>query len=321
MKKTKMTHRFIFFIVKELIKILEKFSFEKRSKITKKISSFLVISLKKRKNLIFTNIQNSFPEKNQNWHKRLLKENFDSLGRLLSEIIEVAHFDFQQINEHIIFKPSFEEVAKIYKGGGLYISGHFACWEWMIAAMGLIRKKYNLSPAYAFFKRQSNFLLNDYIEKMRKKVHIGILYADQNPKVALKILKNNGFIAFCADQHAGGSGMVMPFLNRLASIHRGPAYFARLSNVKNAYFVWAYYQNQFTVHEVCSLPLPQKYDRKEQPKLWEEEFTFNWVRLLEEKVRQYPQSYFWIHNRWKVNSSNPQEIFDYWNHFENLIKE
>ena len=308
-----------FFIVQKIINFLEKIPFQKRILLTRKISLFFYKHLKKRKHLILTNLKFAFPNSNEDFQTSLLKSNFDYMGRLLSEILQVSNFNFDFIQKHMIFKPSLEEISEIYKNGGLFISGHFACWEWMIASMGLIRKNYNLNPAYAFFRRQSNFLLNEHIEKIRSKSHIGVVYAEQNPKIALNILKKGGFMAFCADQHAGGSGILMPFLNRIASIHRGPAYFARVSNIKKVYFLWAYYKNEKVINEIVPLNLPSLYDRIKEPKLWEEEFTLSWIKLLEEKIKKYPESYFWIHNRWKAKQDKKEEISKYWNNFSKRL--
>ena len=228
--------------------------------------------------------------------EKLKKEVFRRLGYLGAEIVSTPLLSKERFLRKWVLIPEEEKLRQYFQKGGVFITGHIGNWEWF----GKIASYLRGEKIYAFAKRQANYWSNRYIEKTRNQAGIILIYTDESPKRVLRLLKNGEVIGFIADQDAGRSGEFFWFLNRYASTFMGPAYFARVSKAP-VYFMWSYRNSEgkLVFHgeelEVPSYDLP--------PREWEKELTRRWVRRLEEVVKEHPEDYFWLHNRWRTQPS------------------
>lgn len=276
--------------------------FEQRARFLEKLSVFIGKRLKSTRNRILTNLQYAFPEKGPEQLEQLLEANLCNLGRLGAEFIESPRINEKFIKRYMVFADE-DRVFRAYHSNCIMITGHLGNWEWMGSAINYMRD----DGMYAFAKRQHNPWMNRFIEETRARQRIGVVYTDESPRRGMRILKNGGLIAFVADQDAGRNGRFFNFFNRPASTYIGPAMFARISQAQ-IFFTWSYHnEKRQLVMDAVELKRPVTVDPAKDPTQWEDKLTETWVKLLEEKARQHPEDYFWIHQRWRTRPETQRQ--------------
>ena len=289
---------------------LKSLPFEVNLKITKILGLILYNFFSKRRTLVENNLKYAFPEKSKEWIQKISRQNFIQTTRLIAEITASQRLQNQFFFKRWVeIKPSTEKYRAILKKGGIFIMGHIGSWEWN-GQIGAILLGENI---YTFAKKLSNPWVNRYIEKSRNQAGIHLLYIDELPILkAVSLIKKNKILAFISDQYAP-NGEYVPFMNRLASTYLGPANFAKLCSTP-IYFASSYRdKNGKLVLEIDKIALPKKSYSTASQIDWSKEFTYNWVRLLETKIRAHPADYFWAHDRWKNQPQNEDEIWSTWN--------
>ncbi len=252
------------------------------------------------------NLRAAFPEKEPSWHHDIAIQNFKNLGRLAAEFLHDPYVDDKFHDRWFVLKPNAETHRRAWEGGGILVLGHLGNWEWK----GVSITRNGPNPLYVLAKRQSNPWSNELIARTRGSQNIKLIYTDDSPRVIFKLLKEKALIGFISDQDAGTNGEFFPFFNRFASTFQGPALFARKTGVP-IYFLWSYHDShRRLVFEIQELERPD-CDPADAEK-WQREFTWRWVSLLEEKARQHPADYFWIHRRWRTQPEHPVDLWRKW---------
>ena len=259
------------------------------------------------RNLVLRHLKTAFPEKDDDWREKIARDNFRYSGRLIAEGSHTPVMNERFIKSQLLPRPDSEEHREIFRRGGIAILGHLGNWEWH----GCVASRLGGRDIYTLVKRHTNFWSNAYLERTRNRVGMKLIYIDENPFKIIKLLRRGEFVAFTADQNARGHGEFFPFLGKPASTFLGPAVVARNTDVP-VYFVWSHHDEQRRViFEFEEIPRPAIDPADIES--WEREFTYAWVKKLEEKVRAHPTDYLWAHNRWKTQPENPEQFMRNWN--------
>lgn len=262
---------------------------------------------------VLGNIRAAFPDESPEWHAKIARANFRNLGRLAAEFLHDPYVNDRFHDKWFVLKPDPETHRRCWERGGILVLGHLGNWEWK----GVSITRNGPNPLYVLAKRQSNPWSNDLIARVRGSQNIKLIYTDESPRIIFKLLKEKALIGFISDQDAGQNGEFVPYFNRLASTYQGPALFARKTDAP-IYFLWSYHDEQRRlVFEIKEMERPD-CDPKDAEE-WQRQFTWNWVRLLEEKVREHPEDYFWIHRRWHTRPESPEAeaaLWEFWQEWQ-----
>lgn len=110
-------------------------------------------------------------------------------------------------------------------------------------------------------------------------------------------LRNNGLIAFIADQNAGDQGLFVPFFGRLASSYKSIGLMAMRYKVPiiagTASRVGEGFRYQITVTDIID---PQDWADRPDPLYY---ITARYNRAMEQMIRVAPWQYLWAHRRWR----------------------
>lgn len=257
---------------------------------------------------ILGGLRQAFPDQSEEWIQSIYKENLKVYARMAVDFEETPRMTDEHKEKKFTYEPSKVEYEKVCKDGGILILGHLGNWECNGIA---ITRLLETNRLHVLAKRQSNPISNNWIEKVRASFNAFLIYTDESPRIILSLLKKGDLVAFIADQDAGKNGMFLPFLGKLASTFLGPAVFARNTKVP-VHFMWSRYNDDGTmVMGVQKIERPN-LDPKKDSEEWEREFTYNWVSILEEKVKIHPSSYFWLHRRWKRQPADPDSVWRFW---------
>ena len=237
------------------------------------------------------NLERAFPEWASNRIAECVRKHFQTLGAnflcafvLMEKPWEEArkYFDvsaYQKINTEI------EATSSI-----VALLPHIGNWELMLTAPNWISR----SEMATVFQPLRNRLIDEHIRKSRGLYGVELLDRSEGFNRGIAILKQGGIVTVLSDQHAGDKGVWVPFFGRLCSTTPLPAIMARKTHSR---IYWA-------VVRTVGVARWRLETRLEEfsPGASTEEITAQLNDHLEEKIRENPQDWFWVHDRWKIPS-------------------
>jgi heptosyltransferase II len=237
------------------------------------------------------NLARAFPEWDSKQIDQCVRTHFQTLG---------ANF----LCAFVLTQKSWEETRKYFDVGDYQrVAGemdqtssvvalvpHIGSWELMVTVP-------NWAPRSKFgvvFQRLRNRLIDEHVRKFRGMSGVELLDRSEGFNRGITILKEGGIVAVLSDQHAGDKGVWVPFFGRLASTTPLPALMAKKARSR---ICWGVVQ---TVG-VARWRLATRFEDF-SPEASIEEITAVLNEHLEEKVRENPADWFWVHDRWKIPS-------------------
>lgn len=231
--------------------------------------------------------------------RRIARGSFEAmaLNSIEPELLRrrLSHDD---LDDHLIIEGREHLDAAVATGRGVvFCSGHFGAWEvfpTLIARLG--------HPIW-FMKREAS---NPYVEAwVAERVRIGemrgVVSKDGGIPTLAKALRRGEPVGMLLDQRARKHGVVLPFLGRPASHFKTAGVLAqRFGAVLMPFYVfrerpadaddWAY-------RIVFEEPIVAPEDGEAGD--IEIELTHRVSQSLERRVRETPDQWLWLHDRWK----------------------
>jgi len=175
--------------------------------------------------------------------------------------------------------------------GVLLITGHFGSWEAPCRILPMAG--YGLAM---ITKKQRNRLFDDYTNAIRERQGGTIIDMKDALKGVLKHTKHNDLIGILIDQDAGKRGVLADFLGKPASNWKGTAKIALRFQIPIV--------PGFVIRNADD-SLTFRFEQMIDPAGMDDssENIMNIIgkmnQTLEDKIRQYPEQWFWVHKRWK----------------------
>ncbi len=174
----------------------------------------------------------------------------------------------------------------------IFFCGHQANWEI------LFLEGTNRMPGIAIGRPVKNTYLYRFVLKMREKFG-GRIIAPQNAvREGLKGLKKGSFLGIVGDQGRPDSGYCSPFFGRIAYTSPIPAILSHRTGSPIIVATTKRVEGRYIIHYSDPIwpnrdaPIEQEIDRMMRHSL----------SLLEDSIRQNPEQWLWVHNRWKLQS-------------------
>ena len=187
--------------------------------------------------------------------------------------------------------------SRSWLDGSLLVTGHYGNWE--IAAAAVAARGV---PIAAIVRRQGNRVVDERLQQLRNNLGVETIYQGQAPARVPRILRANGVVGIVGDQDARRSGVFVPFFNRLASTHRGPALFALRLNAPVFSCIARRLPGDDVRYEIIGKRV--EYERTGNLDRDVLALTTELASRLEKEVRAAPEQYFWFHKRWKTRPSD-----------------
>lgn len=243
------------------------------------------------------NISLVFPDMDERTKRKLALACWDNVGRIAGEfphLNELRPYDADGRVE-VVGKQHLDAITKSGKPAVL-ISGHFANWEVMAAAICL-----GGLPARVSYRAANNPWIDDAITKVRLAYGIPDLSAKggAGAKEMLEALREGQSVTFLNDQKFN-QGLELPFFGHPAMTAPGPSKMAvrfgiPVLPVSIVRLPKAHFRVEF--HE--PIQPPDLDDKQEAAKQLVEAIN----GFLEARIRTHPESWFWVHRRW------PKEMY------------
>ncbi|MDR2066746.1 MAG: lysophospholipid acyltransferase family protein [Endomicrobium sp.] len=247
-----------------------------------------------RKELVLTNISLSFPEKSKKEVNKIAKSTYKTFAKVFIDMFFISKMPDKNIEKMLVYDDNIIKKA-LSKGKGLVLlSAHFGNWELSALAFA---KKY---PVALIVAKQSNDFVDTMIESFRSKKGFNVLNFQRDDKMSfrqiIKVLRKNQVLAILGDQDAGHKGIFLPFMGRLASTPKGPAFFALRvgSPIITAFGVCQ--KDGSMKMKLEELQIPNSGDEEKDIEIINSIYN----KRLEEVIRDNPDQWFWFHRRWNT---------------------
>jgi len=244
-----------------------------------------------RVDVVHQNLAIAFPNKSEKERKKIANDFYQQFTDSFIETIKLMSISDKTFQKR--FTSNVQVLNDLHKSGQSVqiMAGHFFNWEF--ANWGAA--KYGNYPFIGVYMPLSNKAFNKLIYNLRAR-YGSILIPATNFRTQFHQYANEGpyALALAADQNPGNplQAYWIHFFCRLTPFVKGPEKGAKLNNTAQVFVHFyrtkrGYYHSQYEV-----MTTSPNYFKDGQ-------LTALYVKLLEEKIRQYPANYLWSHRRWK----------------------
>lgn len=261
---------------------LKSLSIFARTTFSKRLASFLYHHVPVRKKTALRNIQKAFPDKQELWHKTVLKSSYMYFSKNFIEFLSST-------GHYTLASETKQELDKTLekRKGIIMVTGHFGPWEIMMDWLG--KEKY---PLHVVINRQRNSGADRFFKELREKNGTHHIYRKEPLEVMYNVLKNGHILGLASDQDAKKRGVFVNFLGRPSSTPKGVARFYQQSKAPILFCVGQEISQHKILMDFILVEPPENATIQE--------ITQMYTVLLEQKIRETPEQYFWFHRRWKT---------------------
>ncbi|MEA9911770.1 LpxL/LpxP family Kdo(2)-lipid IV(A) lauroyl/palmitoleoyl acyltransferase [Xanthomonas campestris pv. raphani] len=242
------------------------------------------------------NLKLCFPEQDDAWRARLLRDSFDALGVGLFEFARAWWGSIATIRPRVKIE-GLEHLQRLQeqKRGVLLVSGHFMTLEMCgrllcdhVPLAGMYRKHRN--PVFEWAVKRG---------RLRYATH---MFANEDLRATIKHLKRGGFLWYAPDQDMRGKDTVfVPFFGHPASTITATHQLARLTGCA----VVPYFHRREGGSYVLKIA-PPLADIPSDDVIAD---TTQVNAAIEDMVREAPDQYLWIHRRFKRQPGGRSDFY------------
>jgi KDO2-lipid IV(A) lauroyltransferase len=243
-------------------------------------------------NLARENLRAAFPKKNPAEIEAIVRGMWDNLGRVMAEYAHLDKIHWKD-SEARLTLSGLENLPpkERHKNGVLLVSAHFANWE----TLPLAARDFGLLGA-AIVRPTNNPYVNTWLEKLRSRNGMQELISKGGDGLRriYGILRKGNYVCMLVDQRAS-EGITAPFFGRDALTTPAPATLALRLNtvivpVSNERIGGA----RFHIRVYPVIEPPNTGDATRDLLA----FTAKINAFVEDRVREHPEQWLWIHRRW-----------------------
>lgn len=261
-------------------------------------AAFILRIAKYRHKVLAKNLSIAFPEKSEAEKQVIIKKFYRNFTDTFLEAIKLLSISEKTLKKRIRFDASiFNELYKTGKSCHIHL-GHNFNWEW---ANARVAQELPFT-CLAVYMPIANKLIDRIFHYFRQKTGTHMLAATNMRNEMLPYRDKQYLLALVADQNPGNPNNAywIDFFGKTTAFVKGPEKNARFNNIP---VVFARIYKPRRGYYVMETKLAS-----ENPVALEEgQLTLQYVRYLEEVIREQPEVYLWSHNRWKTEYSDAYE--------------
>ncbi len=283
----------MYFILRILSKIFQFFPRKILLAIGRTIGMIIFYLYPLRKSIALKNLSIAFPRYNTKDKKGLLKSCYKHYGMVLVDFFCLPKF--KKKKDKVIANMPGDSITLMnrYKGG-ILLSAHIGNWEYI----GPILSNYNIKCAGVTLV-QKNSQSDKFFNKLRTSEHMKIIPTNSGSKTMLQHINDGYYLGLISDQNAGSRGTKSMFFNRPVSVPKGAAVFHLKTNtpiVVGFCILCEDLHYELSFQEMDLEGLPEDFDDAII------EINDRFTKILEEKVKECPEQYFWFHRKWNLEA-------------------
>ena len=225
--------------------------------------------------------------------ERIAKASWVQFGPMLMEVLRYPELIKDDYIKKYVTIDGLEYLQEAIdkKQGAVIATSHSDSWELMGAALA----QYGV-PLVGVARKQKDSAMDRFINEYRTLVGMHITYTS-GVREMFKMIKEGWMIGLITDQDPSlRDGIILKFFNRKTNCFVGPATIAR--SQKAPIFHGQIVHRPDGGHHITIYP-PIYVDQTKDKKADIEKATQQVMNLLESHIREYPEDWFWLHDRWK----------------------
>lgn len=224
---------------------------------------------------------------------------FVNLGRNALEIVMLSRRSRWRLRDlcRIEGESCLQDALSVGRGV-IFITGHVGNWELMAAMIAMKGYPSWVVATPVYDSRLDALLVN---ARERQEVHTISRGSSVAARQILTCLRNNGVLGMLIDQDTDVNGVFVPFFGQPAHTPSGAASLAlKTGAAVIAGFIVreSSYRHRIVLNGPLSLV---RTGNLEQDIL---DNTARFTRVIEDHIRQHPDEWVWMHNRWKRTQSD-----------------
>jgi len=240
------------------------------------------------------NLRCAFPEKTTSEIKAIAKGVYRTLGIVAADFFDIPSLTKENIGDLVEVEGLENCKRALEKNRGLLMFGaHFGNWELSAVTVSLL-----LKPVVVIYRPLDSSILEDLVLWVRTSAGSVAVPKERAMRQMLRSLKKNEILGILIDQNvAWQEGVFVDFFARPACTTNGlallalhtdapviPAYILRLENGRYRLVIKEEMQVVRTGDDDEDILIN----------------THNFTRVIEDIIRQQPDQWLWIHQRWKT---------------------
>jgi KDO2-lipid IV(A) lauroyltransferase len=250
------------------------------------------------------NLELAFPEKSKAERKRILRAEFNSLGRQLAEVCRFPKYTKENVREVVAFE-GFEnyERAKARGKGVLLFAGHFGGWELSSFVLSL-----HGHWMHVIMRGMDNEYLNRILLRLRTMHGNKAVDKDEFLRGLLAAMKAREVVGMLIDTNmVAGQGIFVDFFGIPASTASGMARIALRTDaaVVPTFTIWDERLGKYRLRFDPAVELIRTGQGEADIQANTQQFT----KIVEDYVRRYPEQWLWVHRRWKTRPEGQPPLY------------
>ncbi len=224
----------------------------------------------------------------------LVRRHFQQLGANFLCSVKLSTMPAEKILRRVTVE-NIEAMDRRFRAGVpvVLVLSHLATWELFAQLMpkfvGYVRNA-------SVYQKLGNRFIDAHVRRTRSRTGLELFDRKDGFQPVIELLRSGGGVGVLSDQHAGDHGLWTPFFGRLASTSPLAALLAK--RTRAAVIAAAVYTHQGARWRMVFT------DRFDSPGDSVESLTAKANDVIEKQIRQAPEDWFWVHNRWKTPKPN-----------------
>jgi len=253
----------------------------------------------RRRHVVATNIAICFPELDANEQHALVRKHFRAMATSVADMSTGWYGSTKKIRRHVTIEGQEHLQAGLERGRGVILfCGHFTSFEFFFPALGPLCPR-----LVGMYKDQRNPLMNRLMTKGRSRC-VDSLFDHKSIRGLLKELKKNSVAWYASDQsHSHKGSALIPFFGVPAMTNTAISRIAKITGAT----VLSYFPRRLpdsTNYYLTIAPPLENFPTDD-----EIEDTRRLVEELEGFIRQCPEQYWWIHQRFKSRPAPYPDVY------------
>lgn len=254
--------------------------------------------------IVLHNLQRSFPEKDLKEIIKIAKGVYRHFAIVAAEFFDMPSITRENIDQWVeIEGMEYADAALAQNKGALSIVAHFGNWELLTIAIPMF-----VRPMYIVYRPLDSPVIDNMVEYVRTMHGNSLIPKGGSGKKVLELLEENQIIGILSDQNvAAYEGVFVDFFGRPACTGVGLAVMAMRSGAPVVPVFMARQQSgkyklifKPQIEAVCT-------DNYESDLFVN---TQRFTKIVEDVVREYPDQWFWFHQRWKTKQHQNKKTFE-----------
>ena len=264
------------------------------------ISNFIFLIIKHilhyRYKMVISNLQRSFPEKEEKEILEIADKYYKHLADLIVETIKLLNISDKQLEQHISVRNHtlIEKLASDGRPIIVYL-GHYGNWEWVQEVTRHYKRPYINAEIYRVLRNKA---MDDVMHKIRSRFDTTQIPQHRAIHQLMRMHRDGKqfLVGFVSDQRPNDKNLYhwMEFLNQDTAFAVGGE---ELGKRLNAHFVFLKVEKPSRGHYIMTF-------KEMKPKINEDNpypYSTLFMKLLEESICEAPEYWLWSHNRWKYD--------------------